>query len=128
MSLIVKHKEIAFGIGDRVRLTQKITEGEKSRSSIFEGIVIAIKGRGEGKMVTIRKMGIQNIGIERIYPLSSPTIEKIEIVKKGTAGARHAKLYYLREKSDKEIERIYSRTLRKNQLLKTKTSKSKKKN
>jgi large subunit ribosomal protein L19 len=128
MSLIVKHKEIAFGIGDRVRLTQKITEGEKSRSSIFEGIVIAIKGRGEGKMVTIRKMGIQNIGIERIYPLSSPTIEKIEIVKKGTAGARHAKLYYLREKSAKEIERIYSRTLRKNQLLKTKTSKSKKKN
>jgi large subunit ribosomal protein L19 len=127
MSLTVKHKEVNFGIGDKIRLTQKITEGGKARSSVFEGMVIALKGKGDGKMITVRKMGIQNIGIERIYPLSSPTIEKIEVIKKGTAGARHAKLYYLRGKSPREIDKIYSHTLRKDQPLKVKTPKNKKK-
>jgi len=127
MSLTAKHKEVGFGIGDKIRLTQKITEGEKTRSSIFEGVVIALKGIGLDKMITLRKTGVQNIGIERIYPLSSPTIEKIEVIKKGTAGVRHAKLYYIRGKSPKEIEKIYSRALRKNQLPKTKTSKVQKK-
>jgi large subunit ribosomal protein L19 len=124
MSLIVKHKETSFGIGDRIRLTQKINEGGKSRSSVFEGMVIALKGEEGRKMVTVRNIGIQNIGIERIYPLSSPTIEKIEVIKKGTAGTRHAKLYYLRAKSPKEIEKIYTHTLRKDQPAKNAKSNS----
>lgn len=127
MSLVIKHKETTFGVGDKIRVTQKIAEGDKTRSSIFEGMVIAIKGKGEAKMVTVRKIGIQDIGIERIYPLSSPTIEKIDLVKKGTSGIRHAKLYYIRGKSPREVEKIFSRAKRKDQpSIEKKASKKKK--
>lgn len=120
MSLTIKHKEIEFGVGDRVRVTQKIEEGGKSRSSVFEGMVLGIKGRETGTSFLVRRMGEAGIGIERIFPLNSPTIEKIEVIKKGFPGARHAKLYYTRVKSPREIEEIYSRAAGKNQPRKKK--------
>lgn len=109
MALTLVFKDLTFGVGDKIKVIQKITEGEKERTSTFEGIVISAKGEGDNKMFTVRKIGAQNIGIERIFPLSSPFLEKIEVVKKGTAGVKRAKLYYIRTKSPREIDAIYSR-------------------
>ena len=113
MALKAKHKEIEFGVGDRIKVISKIKEGEKTRQQAFEGLVIGIKGRGENRSFTVRRIGVQQIGIERIFPLSSPSIENIEVVKKGLRGVRRAKLYYTREKARKEIEEIYSRAAKK---------------
>jgi large subunit ribosomal protein L19 len=85
--------------GDTVRVSQKIREGGKERIQDFEGLVIARKhGKEAGATITVRKV-ISGIGVERIFPLHSPNIEKIEIVKKGKA--RRAKLYYLRKAKGK---------------------------
>jgi large subunit ribosomal protein L19 len=112
MALKILHKDAEFGVGDRVKVSQRIKEGDKTRTQIFEGIVISIKGRGENKMFTVRRIGVAAIGIERIFPLESPTIEKVVVVKKGLGGIKRAKLYYVRTKSPKEIEKIYSRAAR----------------
>ena len=112
MALRIKHKNQEFGIGDRVKVSQRIKEGEKTRLAVFEGMVIKIRGIGGRKMFTLRRIGEAAIGIERIFPIDLPTIEKIEVVKKGTMGVNRAKLYYTREKSTKEIDKIYSRAKR----------------
>jgi large subunit ribosomal protein L19 len=120
MALTAKHKEVEFGVGDQVRVTFKIKEGEKTRQQVFEGMVIGIKGRDQNKSFTVRRIGVQQIGIERIIPLNSPSIENIEVVKKGLRGIRRAKLYYTRGKARKDIEEIYSRAGKRE---KSKTSK-----
>lgn len=92
-----------FQPGWTVKVFQKIKEGEKERVAPFEGIVIAKKhGNEAGGTFTVRKI-ISGIGVEKIFPVHSPTIEKIEIIKK--AKVRRAKLYYLRKKSRKETRR-----------------------
>lgn len=119
MALKIKHKEVEFGVGDRIKVFQRIKEGEKTRLAFFDGMVIAIKGETGRKMFTVRRIGEASIGIEKIFPIDLPTIEKIEVVKKGTRGVKQAKLYYVREKSTKEIDKIYSRSNRR-ELSKTK--------
>lgn len=114
MTLTVQHKESVFGIGDRVKVFQKVKEGDKIRLQAFEGRVIAIKGKESEKTITVRRIGAHKVGIERIFPLSSPVYEKIEVVREGLSGVRHAKLYYTRGKSHREIEKIYARAARKN--------------
>jgi large subunit ribosomal protein L19 len=109
MALKIKHKEVEFGVGDRVRVVQKIKEGDKSREAIFEGMVIGIKGRGVEKTFMVRRVGEANIGIERIFPIELPTIDKIVVVKKGTEGVKRAKLYYTRQKAPTEIEMIFKK-------------------
>ena len=109
MSLLISHNDITFGIGDRVRIVQKIKEGEKERNATFEGIVIAIKGREGGKTFIVRRIGEAKVGIERIFPVDSPTIEKVEVLKQGTPGVKKAKLYYLRQKPGSAAEAIFSR-------------------
>jgi len=80
--------------GDTVRVYQKIKEGNKERIQVFEGLVLARKhGKGVNATITVRKV-ISGIGVEKIFPIHSPIIEKIEIAKR--AKARRAKLYYLR--------------------------------
>lgn len=89
--------------GDTVRVLQKIREGEKERIQPFEGLVIARKhGRGISAMITVRRVAA-GIGVERIYPIHSPTIQKIEVLKRSKV--RRAKLYYIREKAAKEARR-----------------------
>ncbi len=107
MSLFAFLNDTKFGVGDRVKVFQKITEKEKTRSQVFEGIVIKIKGEGQNKTFTVRRIGANQIGIEKIFPLSSPTLEKIVVLKSGTSNIRRAKLYYLRNKAKREIDEIY---------------------
>ena len=81
--------------GDTIKVHQKIKEGEKDRIQVFEGIVLARKhGKEVASTITVRKI-VAGIGVERIFPLNSPVIQKIEVVKR--AQVRRAKLYYLRE-------------------------------
>ena len=114
MALTAKIQDTEFGVGDRVRVVQRIKEGDKSRLQAFEGMVMGIKGSQENKTFTVRRIGAGLIGVERIFPVNAPTIEKIQVLKNGTKGVRHAKLFYTRDKSRREISKIYSReTLRK---------------
>jgi large subunit ribosomal protein L19 len=89
-------RELNFHVGDIIRVFQKIKEGEKTRVQVFEGVVLAIKGRGGNKMFTVRKM-VGDVAVERIFPLNSPNIEKIEVKGKIKNKVRRAKLYFLRQ-------------------------------
>lgn len=109
MALTIKFKEIEFGVGDKIRVVQKIKDGDKSRESIFEGMVLKIKGRNPGKTMTIRKVAEGNIGVEKIFPLNLPSLDRITVVKRGVEGVRRAKLYYTRTKSPTEVEMIYKK-------------------
>jgi large subunit ribosomal protein L19 len=115
MALKAVHKEINFGVGDEVKVFLKVKEGEKTRNQMFQGMVIGIKGRDAGKSFTVRRIGAAKVGIEMIFPLNTPSIDKIEVVRNGVEGVKHAKLYYTRDKSSREIEKIYSRASYKNQ-------------
>ncbi len=87
-----------FKSGDRVRVHVRVIEGEKERIQIFEGNVISIRGGGISKTFTVRKVS-SGVGVERVFPFSSPKIAKIEVVREGKV--RRAKLYYLRNLSGK---------------------------
>jgi len=82
-----------FRPGDTVKVHVNVVEGNRSRIQVFEGIVIARKGRGIGETFTVRKISF-GTGVERTFPLHSPTIDKIELERRGDV--RRAKLYYLR--------------------------------
>ena len=111
--------------GDTVRVWQKIQEGEKSRLQAFEGIVLARKhGKENGGTFTVRKV-IDGIGVERIFPLYSPVVDEIEVLKR--AQVRRAKLYYIRDKAAKDIRRsMKSELLQARQESNTDTSEAKK--
>ena len=88
-----------FGAGDTISVSYKIKEGTKERIQIFRGVVIQIKGTGTTKTFTIRKIS-GNVGVERIIPMFSPLIDKIEVNKRGRV--RRARIYYLRELTGKK--------------------------
>ena len=120
MALQTTHKEITFHVGDTVRVHYRIMEREtkagktkksvqeeiKERIQPFEGVVISIKGSEENKSFTVRRMADQNIGVERVFPLVSPWIEKIEVKQPGKV--RRSKLYYLRNRGNVEVKQIQS--------------------
>ena len=89
---------VSFKSGDQVKVYFKVIEGANERIQVFEGIVIRIKGSGLSKTFTVRKISF-GVGIERIFPIYSPRIDKIEVVRRGKV--RRAKLYYLRNLSGK---------------------------
>lgn len=88
----------SFSVGDTVRLFVKVVEGDKERIQPFEGVVIAKRGSGARETFMVRKVSF-GIGVERIFPLHSPVIERIDVLKRGAV--RRAKLYYLRGKKGK---------------------------
>lgn len=95
-----KHKKKIpdFNVGDTVRVNTRVKEGDKERLQAFEGAVIARRGSGTRETFTVRKISY-SIGVERVFPIHSPLIDSISVVKKGRV--RRAKLYYLRERKGK---------------------------
>jgi large subunit ribosomal protein L19 len=90
-------------VGMTVKVHQKLKEGEKGKSQMFEGLIIAHKhGTEPGATITVRRV-IGGYGVEKVYPLRLPSIEKIDVVKTGRT--RRSKMYYLREKTAKEIRK-----------------------
>jgi len=100
---IEERKKLDLQSGDTVRVHQNIVEGGKTRIQVFEGMLIARKhGDEAGGTFTVRKV-IDGVGVERIFPIYSPNIEKIEVVRKSKT--RRAKLYNIRDKAAKEVRR-----------------------
>ncbi|HXH28811.1 MAG TPA: 50S ribosomal protein L19 [Candidatus Polarisedimenticolia bacterium] len=89
----IKSKPPAFRVGDSVKVHVRVREGEKDRIQVFQGMVIARKGGGTGSTFTVRKIS-DGVGVERVFPVHSPVIGKIEVIRHGRV--RRAKLYYLR--------------------------------
>ena len=96
--LVSKKRIPAFRPGDTIKVTLKIVEGERSRLQIFEGICIAKKNNSVNSKFTVRKIS-HGEGVEKVFPLFSPNIDKIEVVRKGDVN--RAKLYYLRDRTGK---------------------------
>jgi len=96
--LTLKKRIPAFRPGDTLKVTLKIVEGEKSRLQAYEGVCIARKNNSVNSKFTVRKMS-HGEGVERVFPLFSPNIDKIEVVRKGNV--KRAKLYYLRDRTGK---------------------------
>lgn len=99
--------KIDFRPGDTIIVHEKIKESDKTRTHAFEGIVIAIRGSDINQSFTVRRIGIGGIGIERIWPINCPSIEKIVVKKKGEV--KKAKLYYLRKRVGKQAMTIESK-------------------
>ncbi|MEX0895684.1 MAG: 50S ribosomal protein L19 [Patescibacteria group bacterium] len=104
MALSFTNNDTTASVGDTIRIHQEIAEGDKTRMQIFEGIVIAIKNRGLGQSFTVRKIGANGIGVEKIYPVALPSIKKIEVKSRGDV--KRSKLYYLRDRIGKAASRI----------------------
>ncbi len=87
--------QIHFVPGDIVRVHEKIKEGDKSRIQVFEGTVLAFKGRGENQSFTVMKI-VGDVGVEKIFPVNSPNLDKIEVKAHSKKKIKRAKLYYMR--------------------------------
>ena len=94
----VKEQAPEFNVGDTIRIDVNIREGERERIQQFEGTVIARKGSGVGETFTVRRVSY-GVGVERVFPLHSPNVKNIVVVRKGRV--RRAKLYYLRDRVGK---------------------------
>ena len=95
-------KEVpSFEVGDSVRVHVKIKEGDRERIQVFEGTVIAKKHGGVAETFTVRRLS-HGCGVERVFPLHSPNVEKVEIIRQGRV--RRAKLYYLRDRVGKAAQ------------------------
>jgi len=97
---VPKNEFPEFGAGDTLTVYYKIKEGEKERTQFFKGVVIQRRGAGITETFTIRKIGANGIGVERIFPVNSPILEKIEVNKKGMV--RRARIFYLRDLTGKK--------------------------
>ena len=89
---------VQFGVGDSVRVHTKVVEGDKERIQIFSGVVIGKRGRGLNESFTVRRISYGE-GVERVFPVNSPRVDKIEVERQGTV--RRAKLTYLRKRLGK---------------------------
>ena len=106
----IKDKLPSFKAGDTVRVHQLISEGDKDRVQVFEGVVIRRNGGGVSESFTVRKISY-NVGVERIFPIHSPRVQKIEVKQKGKV--RRSRLYYLRGLRGKAAKITQERKLEK---------------
>ena len=95
---MIKENKPQFEIGDTVRVSVRIKEGERERIQAFEGTVVAKKHGGIQETFTVRRSSY-GVGVERVFPVNSPFVEKVEVIRRGKV--RRAKLYYLRERTGK---------------------------
>jgi len=95
-----------FRIGDMVRVHYRIVEGKTERIQVYEGLVIALNNSGIRRSVTVRKISY-GVGVERIFPVNSPRVEKFEVVRRGKV--RRAKLYYMRSRVGKRAMKVKER-------------------
>lgn len=104
-----ERRKLDLRAGDTVKVWQKIKEGDKTRLQAFEGLVLARKhGTEAGATFTVRKVA-SGIGVEKIFPLFSPNVDKVEVIRR--AKVRRAKLYHIRDKAAKEINREMRRVI-----------------
>lgn len=115
MSQFFTYQDQNIASGDTVRIHQEISEGDKKRVQIFEGIVVAIKNSGAGKSFTVRKIATGGVGVEKIFPVLLPSIKKIELKRQGDV--RRSKLYYLRARVGKAASRIKEKTTDRNSVV-----------
>lgn len=108
MSNHLSYHDQSFSVGDSVQVHQLVREGDKERVQIFEGILIAVRGRDLNQSFTVRKIAAGAIGVERIWPVASPKVVDIKLKKTGKV--RRAKLYYLRGRVGKTATRLAERT------------------
>lgn len=101
----LKVKDTDLHIGDTLRVSTQVVEGAKTRIQVFEGILIRMRGRGENATFTVRRIGAASVGVERIWPVNSKNIVKVE-VKKNATRVRRSKLYYLRDLTGKSAVRV----------------------
>ncbi len=94
----LEKKSYDFNVGDTVRIMVRVVEGNKEREQAFQGVVIKQRGGGAGETFTVRKIS-SGVGVERVFPLHSPNIKSIKIIRRGKV--RRAKLYYLRDRVGK---------------------------
>jgi large subunit ribosomal protein L19 len=95
-----------FRVGDMVRVHYRIVEGKTERIQVYEGLVIALNNSGIRRSVTVRKISY-GVGVERIFPVNSPRVEKFEVVRRGKV--RRAKLYYMRSRVGKRAMKVKER-------------------
>lgn len=91
---LCKSEKNDFRPGDKIRVHVKVSEGEKTRTQVYEGVCLAIKNASNRASITVRKISY-GVGVERVFPLHSPSVEKIELVQRGQV--RQSRIYYLRE-------------------------------
>ncbi|AJA90486.1 50S ribosomal protein L19 [Borreliella chilensis] len=101
-----KNETFVFNVGDTVKVVYKIIEGSNERLQSFEGIIISFQNKGIGKTFLVRKIS-SGVGVEKIFPVYSPIIEKVEVLKRGKV--RRAKLYYMRNRIGKAAMKIKER-------------------
>jgi len=106
MALTAEIKNIQVKVGDTIRVKHRFFQGDKAQSQTFQGVVIRIKGRGAGQTFTVRKISADAIGVEKIWPIHSPNLTKLTVVK--TGNVRRAKLYYLRKRIGKTALKVKS--------------------
>jgi len=102
----VKTAKTAFKVGDAVRVHTKVREGDKERVQVFAGVVIAHKGSGINETFTVRRISYGE-GVERVFPVNSPNIEKVEVERESEPGK--ARLYYLRDRTGKAAMAVKER-------------------
>ncbi len=123
MAIAAEIKGTQVGVGDTVKVQLLLVESGKTRLQTFEGVVIGIKGREENRSFIVRRIAVGNIGVERIWPINSPWLKSVQVLKKGNP--RRAKLGYLRDRRGGEALKVRERTAKKTQP-KTKRATSRK--
>lgn len=117
------YKDETFSVGDTLNVTIKVIEGDKTRKQVFTGLLIAIKGKGDGRSFTVRKIASHSVGVEKIFPVLSPDIISITLKSKGKV--RRSKLYYIRDRKGREALRVKSVKQEKKSGSKTKKARTK---
>ena len=102
MSFKFSHQDIEYSVGDTIKINYKIKEKDKERLQAFDGILLAVRGRGDTKSIIVSKSASDGVRVERIFPITSPWIESIKKLRSPKTKIRRSKLYFLRDPKAKK--------------------------